>query len=170
MSGLSYSQTSGNDWSTIPAEMLSEVVQTPPRRTSTKVLRFDEQYAQQVEEQIERQMAQFEAEHDAAIANLRREYIFVDDQSIRTFLRSHRTAPQLLFQALPYLRRNFGVETLLRLYSTADEYGAQTLYASVVWPGNIQDVRAALDRFDEQWWIANSHQASGDVTFTYELV
>jgi hypothetical protein len=36
--------------------------------------------------------------------------------------------------------------------------------------GSVRDVRVALDHFDERWWIANSHQASGDLAFTYELV
>lgn len=132
--------------------------------------RFDEQAAQRIEDQIERQMAEFEAEHEAAIDDLRRQYVFVGDETIRAFLRSHRTAPQLLTEALPHLRRNFGVDTVLRLRATTDEYGTQTLYVSVLWPGDVRDVRASLDHFDDQWWIANSHQASGDLTFTYELV
>jgi len=170
MTGLSYSQVSGNDWSTPPAEMLYDDIQPVAPKPAVSQPRFDEQYAQRIGQQIEKQLAQFEAEHEVAIANLRRQFVFLDEESIRTFLRTHRTAPQVLMQAVPHLHRNFGADTVFRLQATTDEYGAETLYATVVWPGNLQDIRASLDRFDDQWWIVNSHQASGDITFTYELV
>jgi hypothetical protein len=44
------------------------------------------------------------------------------------------------------------------------------LYVVALWPGDVKEVRTALDHFDERWWIANSHRALGDVSFTYELV
>ena len=172
MNGLSYCQVSGNDWTLPPAEMLYQFAQRDVIPTSTlePQPRFDDQYAQRIQEQIEEQMAQFEADHEAAVAELRRIYVFLNDQAIRSFFKSHRTAPQLLLEAVPHLRQNFGADTVFNLRAMTDEYGAQTLYAVTVWPGSVRDVRIALDHFDEQWWIANSNQASGDVTFTYELV
>jgi hypothetical protein len=61
-------------------------------------------------------------------------------------------------------------DTVFNLRAAVDEYGAETLYAVALWPGAVRDARRAIDQFDERWWIANSRQASGDVTFTYELV
>ncbi len=171
MNGLSYSQVSGNDWTTPPSEMLYQLAQdVAPLHLSNPQPRINEQYAQRVQEQIEQQMAQFEADHEAAVTELQRSYVFLDDRAITSFFKSHRTAPQLLIEAAPQLRRNFGAGTVFNLRPMIDEYGAQTLYVVAVWPGDVRDVRIALEHFDEQWWIANSHRASGDLTFTYELV
>jgi phage-related protein len=170
MIGLSYSQESENDWTMAPADMLYQIVQdVAVKQDPSSHSRIGEHYAQRVQQRLEQQMAQFEADHEAAVAELRRSYIFLDDRGIRSFFRSHRTTPQLLIEAVPYLRLSFGVSTLFNLRATADEYGAQELYAVVVWPGDVRDVRLALRQFDEQWWIANSRQAP-DLTFTYELV
>jgi hypothetical protein len=76
----------------------------------------------------------------------------------------------LLIEAIPHLRQHFGNGTVFSLRATVDEYGGQALYAVAMWPGNVQDARNSLEHFDEQWWIANSRQAAGDLTFTYELV
>ncbi|MGA2425167.1 MAG: hypothetical protein ABSG07_14285 [Terriglobales bacterium] len=171
MNGLSYSQVSGNDWTTPPSEMLYQLVQyVVPTHVPEPQPWLDRQYAQRIQEQIEQQMARFEADHEAAVAELQRCYVFLNDQAIRGFFKSHRTAPQLLLEAVPHLRQDFGAGTVFDLRAMTDEYGAQTLYAVAMWPGSVRDVRIALDHFDEQWWIANSHQASGDLTFTYELV
>jgi hypothetical protein len=56
------------------------------------------------------------------------------------------------------------------LRAPIDESGSQTLYVVAMWPGNVRDVRQALARFDDAWWIAHSRQASGHLAFTYELV
>jgi hypothetical protein len=171
MSQLSYSQVSGNDWTPPPSEMLYQLIQNVSWAPASKPQpRIDEQYAQQIQEQLEQQMAQFEADHEAAVTELQRSYVFLNDREIRRFLKSHRTAPQLLIEAAPHLRQYFGAGTVFNLRATIDEFGAQTLYAVILWPGDVRDARTSLDHFDEQWWIANSRQASGDITFTYELV
>jgi hypothetical protein len=162
---------SGNDWSTPASGMLSELVQdfAPTHAPKSEAL-IDKQYALQTLEEIEQQMAQFEVEHEATVAELQKNYVFLNDQAIRSFFKSHRTVPQLLFEAAPQLKKNFGAGTVFTLRAETDEDGAQTLYAFAVWPGDVRDVRIALEQFDEQWWIANSRQASGDLTFNYELV
>jgi hypothetical protein len=167
MNGLLDSQTSGNDWGKPSPEMLYPVFQgVPPRPRPT----VTDQFAQRLQEQLEQQMAQFEAAHEDVVAELQRNYVFLNNQSVREFFRTHRTAPQLLIDALVHLRQHFGDGTVLNLRTTVEEYGAETLYVVAMWPGAVQDVRNALDHFDEQWWIANSRQAYGDIAFTYELV
>jgi hypothetical protein len=171
MNGLLDSQTSGNDWSRPSPETLHQVFQgaTPIPAPKAQPL-VVEQFAQRLQEQLEQQMAEFEAAHEAVLAELQRSYVFLNDHSVKRFFRTHRTAPQLLIEAVPHLRQYFGNGTVLNLRTTVDEYGAETLYAVAMWPGAVGDVRNALEHFDEQWWIANSRRASGDVTFTYELV
>jgi hypothetical protein len=166
MNALSHSQELGNDWTTPPPEMLYQIVQNVPHRGSE--LRLKE-YAQRVQAQLEQQMAEFEALHETAVSEVRRYYIFQNEQAIRAFFRSQRAAPQLLIEAASQLRKNFGENTIFNLRLSVDEYGARSLYAVVAWLGHVREVRKALEHFDEQWWIANSGRASGDVTFTYEL-
>lgn len=171
MNALPYSQVSENDWTTPPSEMLYQQVQRlVPVQPPNARPRREEQYVQRIQEQIEQQMAQFEADHEAVVAELQRSYVFQNDPRIRSFFKSHRTAPQLLTEALPVLRQTFGAGTVFNLRAVIDEYGGQNLYAVAVWPRDVRDAQIALENFDERWWIANSRQASGDLTFTYELV
>lgn len=171
MNVLPGSQTSGNDWSKPLPETFYDAFQDgptiPPPKSPGLIF---EQISQRLQEQLEQQMAQFDADHEAVVTELQRSYVLLNDQSVRKFFKTHRTAPQLLIEAVSHLRRHFGNGTVFNLRTTVDEYGAQTLYAVAMWPGAVADVRNALAHFDDEWWIANSRQASGDVTFTYELV
>ena len=163
MNGVLDSQTSGNDWSRPSPAMLFQVFQEPAPSAASKrhSLIFND---------FEQQMAQFEVDHQAILAEVQKSYVLPEDSPVRGFFKSHRTIPQLLTQAAPRLKEYFGVGTVFTLRATVDEYGSQTLYAVVKWPGDVRAVRAALENFDEHWWIANSRQAAGDLTFTYELV
>lgn len=163
MNGLLDCQTSGNDWGAPPAEMLYQSFQQFASKPEPKKQRS-------IFKDLEQQMAQFEADHEAIVAELQKRYVLLNDPSVKGFFLTHRTAAELLIQAVPRLQEYFGAGTVFSLRTTVDEYGAQTLYAVVMWPGDVRDVRAALENFDEHWWIANSRRAAGDLTFTYELV
>lgn len=164
MNGVLDSQTSGNDWSRPSPEMIFQDYQgpvasaVPPNRQRS------------IFHDFEQQMAQFEANHQAVLTEVQKSYVIPKDSPVRDFFKSHRTIPQLLTQAAPRLKEYFGVGTVFSLRTQVDEYGSQTLYAVVRWPGDVHAVRAALENFDDHWWIANSRQAAGDLTFTYELV
>lgn len=121
-------------------------------------------------EGLEKQMAEFAAEHVAGLNDLRKHFVLPADLSVLNFLSGHRIIPQMLLQAAPHLRNYFGARAVFNLRAPIDESGSQTLYAVVMWPGNVRDVRQALARFDDAWWIANSRRASGYLAFTYELV
>jgi hypothetical protein len=171
MNGLLDSQISGNDWALRGQELWPQNYQDNLAATPVSDDRIHaHQFAQRVQRQLEQQMAQFEANHEAAITDLQKSYVFVNEPAVRDFFISHRTAPQILLEAAPHLRRYFANGTIFNLRATVDEYGAQTLYAVALWAGPVQDARAALDLFDDNWWIANSRQVAGDLTFTYELV
>jgi hypothetical protein len=44
----------------------------------------------------------------------------------------------------------------------------QILYAVAVWRGRVEDAVAALESFDENWWLDQPTRALA-LTFTYEL-
>jgi len=103
-------------------------------------------------------------------AELKKFFVLSGDASVRNFLFERRSLPQLLLEAVSELKTCFGPETIFQLWAPTDGFGSQTLYAVAVWPGAAADVRRALKEFDEGWWLQRSHQASGYLTFTYELV
>jgi len=119
---------------------------------------------------LEEQMAEFEAAHRKIVHEILKWYVLVCHTSVIAFLDGHRTIPQLLIQAAPRLREYFGESTVFSLRVVVDEYGWQMLYAEVIWPGKVGDLVTALDRFEDEWWIPNSSAAYGSLTFTYELV
>jgi hypothetical protein len=118
---------------------------------------------------MEWQIADSEAEHQAALDKVRQDFVMPADSSVACFLTAHRTILQLLLEAVPELRTCFGSESVFDLRAPVDESGSQMLYAVARWPGSVSDVRQALAKFDT-WWIAHSRQASGNLAFTYELV
>ncbi len=156
-------QTSGNDWGPPIQAMLHERVQvdaTPMQFRNRRSIHDD----------LERQMAHFEAEHESQIAEVRKHYVIANDPHPESFLRSHRALSQLLLEAVPHLRQHFGTSAVFSLRAPIDASGAQALYAVVMWPGTANDVRAALANFDNSWWFEMVRQASGNLTFTYELL
>jgi hypothetical protein len=96
-------------------------------------------------------------------------YVIHDEPSVLNYLRTHRRIPQLLVEAIAQLRLYFG-NPPISLSTKTDENGWEMLYAAVQWSGAPKRALAALDRFDDAWWLANSDPASTDLTFTYELV
>ena len=112
----------------------------------------------------------YRAQQHSVLREVRKYFIHPVDSSVWSFLAEHRTVVQVLLDSVHHLKKHFGDATRFSLVAPIDESGRQTLYAVVLWPGKIHDVRVALAGFDDEWWIANSRQAAGDLTFTYELV
>jgi hypothetical protein len=121
-------------------------------------------------EGLERQMTSYQLEHEAAISEIRKRFVLTPDAAIISFLNEHRTIPQIVLGAAPHLSESFGPRTIFNLRAPLDESGFRTLYAVAMWPGRVEDVREALARFDDAWWIAHSRLAAGHLAFTYELV
>jgi hypothetical protein len=164
MNGLSeYIQPSGSHWTPPIDAMLHEHMQMVGSPTQNR-------YQQSVFDDFELQMARFEAEHEAQIAMVRKHYVCGTDPHLNGFMRTRRSLSQLLLEAVPHLRQHFGVGVVCNLRAPVDASGSQTLYAVVMWPGTANDVRTALSNFDNGWWFGIIRQASGNLTFTYELV
>jgi hypothetical protein len=121
-------------------------------------------------EGLEKQMAEFAAQHEALLGEVRKHYVLPADSSVLNFLTEHRAIPQILLDAVPKLKACFGANAVFNLRAPIDESGSRILYAAAVWQGKSQDVRDALAKFDKDWWMARAGQAAGYLTFTYELV
>jgi hypothetical protein len=161
-------QTSGNNnWTGVTAGIVYRA--DPGPTIETWALASDRQ--PHFFHALEHQMAAFEAEHLSALRDVRINYVLpLEDCSVSSFLTEHRTMSQLLIEAIPHLKECFGEDAIFGLRILVDEAGSRTLYAVVMWPGAVIDVRNALCRFDETWWLAHSRQAAGHLVFTYELV
>lgn len=170
MNASGYSQVSENDWTLPPSVMLYQLAECELPVSVSIVRPKKEPPFADVVRLLEEQMAHFEAEHERFVTQVQLNYVFQNEEEIRRFFKGHRTAPQVLINAVPHLRQVFGPDALLSVRARTDEYGSETLYGVVIWPGNVAEVRRGFDRFDDGWWIANSRQALGDVVFTYELI
>jgi hypothetical protein len=155
-------QTSGNEWGSPPSARVYYRAQSVPEEQKQRM-----QLAEFAD--LEAQMNHFEEQHEKLIAEIRREYVIPSDASVLDFLRRHRQIAQVLVEALPHLRRFFA-NTVFSLRTKADESGWQMLYVSAIWPEEPGAALAALDRFDDAWWIANSYPSGNSITFTYKLV
>ena len=101
---------------------------------------------------------------------LHKHYVHSSDSSVSTFLSQHPGISAILLDAIPHLKKHFGASAIFSLSAPVDEAGMRSLCAVVIWPGNIRDVRNALDRFDKDWWLSQSRMAYGHLVFTYELI
>jgi hypothetical protein len=155
-------QTSWNNWETSGTARMYHRQKPAPEPPSGRVQLSDLA-------DLDSQVLRFEAQHDQLMGEIRRLYVMADERSVADYLRSHRRVPQLLVDAVPSLRRFFE-NAPISLLAKSDENGWDMLYATVQWPGEPQDALAALDRFDDAWWLANSYPAGTTLTFTYKLV
>jgi hypothetical protein len=103
------------------------------------------------------------------IDRLKRSYGFPQDDSVTVFLAHHRALPVVLLSAVPHLREAFGPEGIFNLEVSTDDDGSQTLYAVAVWHDTVQTAAAALERFEESWWLDHMVANTADLAFTYEL-
>jgi hypothetical protein len=147
-------QTSGNNW--------SGIIPSPSTSYSDR--------GNAVFDSLETQMAQFQAQSDAVLAEVRKNFILPRDTSVVAFLNEHKSLPEILVDALPQLRSCFGERSIFSLSASLDESGSRTVYAIVMWAGPLQLAKEALAKFDDDWWIERAAKVAGHLTFTYELV
>ena len=162
MNAYHETQVSGIQWAAPPAPLLYQPFQ---ERLHWK----NPLQPPAVFEGLERQMAESAAGHETLLNDVRKHYVLPTDSSVTNFLADHRAIPQILIGAAPHLKACFGTNVVFNLRAPLDESGTRTLYATVMWPGRGQDVRYALAKFDQEWWMERAGQMAGYLTFTYEL-
>lgn len=120
--------------------------------------------------EYEIQMTRFAVEQEEDFKKLRKEYVLVEGPSVEAFLRGHRSLIEVLLDAAAQIKACFGVDNVLQLRLGGEEGDAPNLvYGVIQWSGSLDAARAALDAFDESWWVANVRKASGRVVFDFEL-
>jgi hypothetical protein len=159
---LDSNQTSDNTWSQPVHVMLHEHSQTG--------FSIDPLYQDSVFESLEQQMAQQESEFADAITKLKGEFIFTNAVPVQSFLQMHRGLASILLEAVAYLKDCFGPDTPLTLEIMSDESPVRVIYALALWKSDRAESRAALNRFDEIWWMNNLEKAGGRIVFDYELL
>jgi hypothetical protein len=159
---LIHDQTSENNWGPPVFAMLHERAQAdsiPEIRQQRSIF-----------EDLERQMAQQEAEFADSLAILKQNFIFTDIAAVEAFLKAHRMLIPILLAGMPSMKECFGEDTPLALEIMSDDGPPTAIYALALWRGERTDARAALTRFDELWWLANLRRTGGRIVFDYELV
>jgi hypothetical protein len=118
----------------------------------------------------ETQMADFFQICKEQFEVLRTNYVFDPADGVRSFLEGHRAVSEVLMEAVTELRRCFGSNAILQLQLLDNEGTSAAIYGIVLWQGDLQSARAALQTFDETWWIESSRRAAGRIVFDYQLV
>lgn len=104
------------------------------------------------------------------VAALRDRYLFRAGDSVSRYLGLRPHLIPLLFEAIEWVERIFGLGTALALevhHDPAD--GTDELFALI--QAGVEPVRAGelLDQLDELWWLDVATYAAGDLNFDVEL-
>lgn len=118
---------------------------------------------------IDRRVSEEVAKQQNALREIKKSFVFRDDDVVAEFLRSHRTVPQLLQEARSQLVKFFGQDAVFGLKVLTEEDGSRELYIVAEWSGPAREAMNALDRFIDGWWIEQSGPAASRVNVTYEL-
>ena len=120
-------------------------------------------------DEIDRRVSEEVAKQQNALREIKKSFVFRDDDVVAKFLRSHRTVPQLLQEARSQLVKFFGQDVVLGLKVLTEEDGSRELYIVAEWSGPAREAMNALDRFIDGWWIEQAGPAASRVSVTYEL-
>lgn len=163
MNGSLDSQTSGNHWDAPARVMLHDTLQRAIPQMA------DQRVQQLVIDDLERQMADHEADFARVLAELQKLFVFTDQEEIASFLRSNRSLAAILVDSAPPFAEAFP-GTPIALDIMTEEGASRTIYALALWHGDRASARKALNDFDERWWLANMRKAAGRLVFDYELM
>ena len=103
----------------------------------------------------------------SALCQLKSRYIFRNEETVELFLSTYPSAISILLRAAPEIDKSFGRDAIVNLEEVSDDDDAATLYAIVIWRGSPESAEAALEDFDDRWWLNQTPQPG--LTFTYEL-
>ena len=159
-------QTSGSSWTaanhiSVRAYRRHQAIPMLLAREAPLEMQQLEVYGKQLEEVFNM--------HQEQLAELRKTFVFENASAVASFMRDHRTAPQILLEAIPQLRKHFGSTTVFMLRTRIEEDGYRELHVLAKWPGNARAAMNALDSFNKDWWISNFQASGRQFHFTYEL-
>jgi hypothetical protein len=100
---------------------------------------------------------------------LNQSYVIDNRDAVNPFLAANRLY-SILREALPHLDAAFSKSTVKTLSLITDDEGSQTLFCFVMWKGEMEAARAALQAFDEGWWLTNSRKIAEKLNFDFELI
>lgn len=120
-------------------------------------------------EEIDARITEAVEKHRTDLSEIRKSFVFRDEQAVISFLRTHRTIPILLSDALPELAKSFGKDVVFALKVLTEEDGSREMYVVAEWGGPAEEAMKALDHFIDDWWIDRSGPAAGRLSVTYEL-
>lgn len=120
---------------------------------------------------FEQQMRDHNVEVESTIRELYRHYILVNSATLESYLKSHRALPSLLIDVASNLRTVFGDDPgLLKLEVISAEGESPMLRVAVTWHDSLASGEEALQKFDDNYWLANCRRANGNIVVDYELV
>jgi hypothetical protein len=129
----------------------------------------DQNTQQLIIDDLERQMADHEADFAEVLAKVKKLFVFMEQKEIETFLRSNRSLAAILIDSAGPFAEAFP-QTPIALDIMTEEGATRTIYALALWHGDRAKARQALNTFDEKWWLSNMRKAAGRIVFDYELM
>jgi hypothetical protein len=105
----------------------------------------------------------------SALRTLEQAYGLEDRSTIPAFIERNRLL-EILLEARGPLSSAFGEAAVKKLTLIEDDEGFVALFCLILFPGGLEEARRALNSFDESWWLARSHEASGKLNFDFELM
>lgn len=119
MNAYVQAQPSGQHWPPAP-QRAGFLLEQLDRDSSRSVLvgRSPQRQEHLVLQDFERQMAEFAAEREAAVVELKKFFVFPGNSSVSLFLAEHRSLCPLLLESVPALKQFFGQETVRRVSSS----------------------------------------------------
>jgi len=120
-------------------------------------------------EEIDWQRLNRDGRSDSTLKGLDEAYVIDQRSKVAAFIERNRLRGLLLLARGP-LNAAFGESTMKLLALVRDHEGSTTLYCLILVRGDMHEARLALRSFDEHWWLAHFHQASGKLNFDFELV
>lgn len=120
--------------------------------------------------QWKQQLLEQEMEIGNPIASLRQSYVLSDPEGLSDFLKRYRALPSLLQDMTKPIKKFFGQDCVLTLALDRSGDESPIIRLAILWKDSLSAASAALNAFDEHYWINNCGRSSGNIVVNYDLV
>ena len=103
------------------------------------------------------------------LGTLERSFVVEGRSAIPVFIERNHLLEPILASRGP-LTSAFGEAAVKKLTLFEDDEGFVSLFCLILFPGELEKARQALNSFDENWWLARSHETGGKLNFDFELI